>query len=219
MSGWLPEADIAYRWEAELGGRRSPREDSHLALRIDGFWRLLPTTWRPSRSPPPSTTSSGRRAARPCGALRRGLWWNCHRRLLADALVLRREIRVEHLLPDGRITPHEPTEACAGRRPPSSTTSASPRRSAVCPPSCSVERSYPPRLLRRFAEIMGDERPAHRRGAPIAGAGGPRRPDDPQRLFHLGRGGWPRCGSPQLCRRCRLSACDRHRGATRRSSS
>ena len=38
MSGWLPEADIAYRWEAELGGRRSPREDSpHLALRNDGF--------------------------------------------------------------------------------------------------------------------------------------------------------------------------------------
>ena len=33
------------------------------------------------------------------------LWWRCHRRLVADALVARGHA-VEHLAPDGRLTPH-----------------------------------------------------------------------------------------------------------------
>ena len=35
-------------------------------------------------------------------------WWRCHRRLVADALVARGHA-VEHLLPDGRLSPHELT--------------------------------------------------------------------------------------------------------------
>lgn len=38
-----------------------------------------------------------------------GPWWKCHRRLLADALVLHRW-EVAHLMPDGRTTMHEPTK-------------------------------------------------------------------------------------------------------------
>jgi uncharacterized protein (DUF488 family) len=33
------------------------------------------------------------------------LWWQCHRRLLADALVARGH-EVDHILPDGRLEPH-----------------------------------------------------------------------------------------------------------------
>ena len=38
------------------------------------------------------------------------VWWRCHRRLLADHLVLVRGIDVVHLMHDGRHTPHVPTE-------------------------------------------------------------------------------------------------------------
>jgi uncharacterized protein (DUF488 family) len=38
MSEWLPEAGVAYEWEARLGGRRRPSERSrHTALRIAAF--------------------------------------------------------------------------------------------------------------------------------------------------------------------------------------
>jgi uncharacterized protein (DUF488 family) len=36
------------------------------------------------------------------------LWWQCHRRLVADALVAR-GWAVDHIGPDGRLTPHELT--------------------------------------------------------------------------------------------------------------
>ena len=38
------------------------------------------------------------------------VWWRCHRRLLADHLLLIRGIEVVHLMHDGRLTPHAPTE-------------------------------------------------------------------------------------------------------------
>ena len=39
-----------------------------------------------------------------------GLWWRCHRRIIADFAVLARGADVLHLLPDGRLVPHPPTE-------------------------------------------------------------------------------------------------------------
>lgn len=38
------------------------------------------------------------------------VWWRCHRRLLADHLMLVREIDVVHLMHDGRHMPHVPTD-------------------------------------------------------------------------------------------------------------
>ena len=38
------------------------------------------------------------------------VWWRCHRRLLADAAVLRRGADVRHLFHDGREQPHPVTE-------------------------------------------------------------------------------------------------------------
>jgi uncharacterized protein (DUF488 family) len=37
------------------------------------------------------------------------VWWRCHRRLLADAVVLLRDTPVVHLFHDGRLQPHRPT--------------------------------------------------------------------------------------------------------------
>ena len=38
------------------------------------------------------------------------VWWRCHRRLVADAALVVREVPVAHLMPDGRTPPHQPTE-------------------------------------------------------------------------------------------------------------
>ena len=37
------------------------------------------------------------------------VWWRCHRRLVADAALLLRDIDVAHLAHSGRTTPHEPS--------------------------------------------------------------------------------------------------------------
>jgi uncharacterized protein (DUF488 family) len=38
------------------------------------------------------------------------VWWRCHRRLIADYLVLARAEEVVHLMHDGRLTPHHLTD-------------------------------------------------------------------------------------------------------------
>ncbi|HLJ07540.1 MAG TPA: DUF488 domain-containing protein, partial [Acidimicrobiia bacterium] len=50
---------------------------------------------------------AGRRAAVVMCA--EGLWWHCHRRLLADHLVVVEGLSVEHLFHDGRLAPHPVT--------------------------------------------------------------------------------------------------------------
>nr|WP_253905708.1 DUF488 domain-containing protein [Arthrobacter sp. H5] len=34
------------------------------------------------------------------------VWWRCHRRIVADVLVLLHGIDVQHLMPGGRVTEH-----------------------------------------------------------------------------------------------------------------
>ena len=43
------------------------------------------------------------------------MWWRCHRMLLADFLVLVRGTKVRHLLPDGRLQPHRPSDLARRR--------------------------------------------------------------------------------------------------------
>jgi uncharacterized protein (DUF488 family) len=37
------------------------------------------------------------------------VWWRCHRRLISDHAVLLDHVNVLHLMPGGRLTPHQPT--------------------------------------------------------------------------------------------------------------
>ncbi len=108
LSRWLPEHGIAYRWERRLGGFRRPAPDSP-----DVFWREEMFRGYAAHMRTPEFTEavddllgdSGERAVM-CSE---SVWWRCHRRLLADYLLLVREVPVDHLTHDGRITPHEPT--------------------------------------------------------------------------------------------------------------
>jgi uncharacterized protein (DUF488 family) len=111
MAHWLPTRRIAYEWAPALGGRRKPSADSpNVALRnlqfrayadhmaTDGFAAAVDDLL---------VAAAERATAVLCSE---SVWWRCHRRLLADYVVLARELPVEHLMHDGRLVPHPPTD-------------------------------------------------------------------------------------------------------------
>ena len=109
MEGWLPEAGIDYRWERRLGGRRRPAPDSpNVALRHDGFRgyadHMATSAFRESLA---DVLAEPRRSVVLCSE---SVWWRCHRRLLADAATLLERVAVEHLMHDGRLHRHAPTD-------------------------------------------------------------------------------------------------------------
>ncbi len=109
MAQWLPEAGIAYLHIGALGGRRRPAPDSpnnawrneqfaayadHMASDefAEGIAELVDVA---ERSPSAIMCSES-------------VWWRCHRRMVADHLVLVEGLAVEHLFHDGRLVAHEP---------------------------------------------------------------------------------------------------------------
>ena len=38
------------------------------------------------------------------------VWWRCHRRIVADVVALTTDVSVRHLMHDGRLTDHPPSE-------------------------------------------------------------------------------------------------------------
>jgi uncharacterized protein (DUF488 family) len=115
MEEWLPEAGICYRWDKRLGGFRKPGPDSpDVAWREDmfrgyaGYMRSAEFLAAIDRV---LAETAERQVTVMCSE---SLWWRCHRRLLADVLVLSHGIDVRHLRHDGRTEPHRVTE---GARP------------------------------------------------------------------------------------------------------
>ncbi|HET6953558.1 MAG TPA: GNAT family N-acetyltransferase [Acidimicrobiales bacterium] len=110
MAVWLPEAGVAYGWERRLGGRRRPQPGGpNVALRHPAFRAYADHMATPEFAAALTevlTDAAGRTVAVMCSET---LWWRCHRRLLADAAVLGRGARVEHLGHDGRVAPHAVT--------------------------------------------------------------------------------------------------------------
>jgi uncharacterized protein (DUF488 family) len=108
---WMPAAGIGYRWEPDLGGFRRPTPVSpNVALRHPSFRGYADYM---------ATERFGRALARVLGEASREvvavmcaetLWWRCHRRLIADAAVLRFGADVQHLGHDGRLSAHRLTE-------------------------------------------------------------------------------------------------------------
>jgi uncharacterized protein (DUF488 family) len=102
----LEHAGLAYRWLPQLGGRRSPQPESantgwrHSAFRgyadhlasdefADGLFELL-------------MIAGGLRTAVMCAEM---LWWQCHRRLIADVLTTL-NYDVLHIQDDKPAAPH-----------------------------------------------------------------------------------------------------------------
>ena len=110
MEEWLPAAGVDYLWLPALGGRRrSVPSSQHVALRNDAFRAYadhMETAGFVAGVDDLLAYAEDRSLAVMCSE---SVWWRCHRRLLADHLVLVRDVEVHHLMHDGRRTPHQVT--------------------------------------------------------------------------------------------------------------
>jgi uncharacterized protein (DUF488 family) len=110
LERWLPAAGLAYRWERRLGGfRRASPDSPHSALRhpsFRGYADHLGTAEFAEALQGVLTEAGERPVTVMCSET---LWWRCHRRLIADVVVLLHHWDVHHLGHDGRLFDHRPT--------------------------------------------------------------------------------------------------------------
>jgi len=111
MAEWLPAAGLGYRWLRGLGGRRRPVETSrHTALRNDSFRAYADHMGTAEFQDAVDELVSLAAEAPTAVMCSESVWWRCHRRLVADHLVLVRTVPTTHLMHDRRRTEHVPTD-------------------------------------------------------------------------------------------------------------
>lgn len=110
MARWVPSAGIAYSWLEHLGGRRKPDASSpHVGLRNLQFRAYADYMQTPEFSHAVDSLLSEASSHAIAVMCSESVWWRCHRRLLADYLVLIRQVEVLHIFHDSRLTPHPVT--------------------------------------------------------------------------------------------------------------
>jgi uncharacterized protein (DUF488 family) len=113
LAAWLPERGIGYRWEERLGGRRRLVPGAPV---VDGWWTVAQFAAYGAHTRTPEFAAAldevlaGAAGAVVAVMCSESVWWRCHRRLIADVAVLGRGVPVTHLMPDGRLAPHRPSE-------------------------------------------------------------------------------------------------------------
>lgn len=106
---------IAYRWDERLGGRRHLRVDE-LRASPDSWWRVdafrAYAAWTRSAEFRDGFAELLTDIARQPSAIMcsESVWWRCHRRMIADVLTLEAGIKVRHLMHDGSLVEHRPSE-------------------------------------------------------------------------------------------------------------
>ena len=109
------ELGIGYRHDERLGGRRRLAADDDAAS-PDSWWRVAQfrayAAW--TRSPEFRAgldellaDDAARRTAIMCSE---AVWWRCHRRIVADVVSIEHGRRVLHLMHDGSLREHPPSE-------------------------------------------------------------------------------------------------------------
>jgi uncharacterized protein (DUF488 family) len=117
MTQWLGAAGLTYRWTQALGGRRRAVSESHnTALRHPAFRAYADYMETPPfrEALEQVLADASEATAIMCSE---SLWWKCHRRLIADAAELLYHVPVMHLLHDGRLSPHRPTDGVRAAPP------------------------------------------------------------------------------------------------------
>ena len=110
LESFLRLHGIAYRHFPELGGLRKPRPDSiNTAWRVAGFRGYADHMATPAFRAGVETLLHFADADHTTVMCAESLWWQCHRRLLADALVVQ-GVAVYHILPSGPPKAHELSE-------------------------------------------------------------------------------------------------------------
>jgi uncharacterized protein (DUF488 family) len=105
----LAQHGVAYRHMPGLGGRRRPRPDSpNDGWREAGFRAYADYMATPEFSRALSELREFAARAPTAVMCAEAVWWRCHRRLIADALV-HAGVEVRHILSTTRAEPHEMT--------------------------------------------------------------------------------------------------------------
>jgi uncharacterized protein (DUF488 family) len=110
LETWLAANGIAYRHFAALGGLRKPRRDSrNTAWRNAGFQgyadHMQTEDFREGVDAFLAFSATGPT----CAMCAEAVWWECHRRLLSDSLLVR-GVPVRHILTQAEPKPHERSE-------------------------------------------------------------------------------------------------------------
>jgi uncharacterized protein (DUF488 family) len=111
MKRWVPGHGIDYRWERRLGGFRPvPPDSPDVALRnhsFRGYAAHMRTDEFRAALGQLLDAATDERTVVMCSE---SVWWRCHRRLVADAAMLLHGCAVQHVMPDGRLAAHRPTD-------------------------------------------------------------------------------------------------------------
>jgi len=112
MERWIPElSGSAYRWEPKLGGfRKFDSGSPNVALRHPSFRAYADYMETDAFSNALAELLAQAVATRVAILCSETLWWRCHRRLISDAALVLCGFSVEHLMHDGKLHPHVPTE-------------------------------------------------------------------------------------------------------------
>jgi uncharacterized protein (DUF488 family) len=106
----VPAAGIAYSWMKDLGGRRTARRDSpNTGWRVEGFRAYADYMETPQFSAALDELIRTARATPTAYMCAERLWWQCHRRLLSDAMTVR-GLDVLHILDAHKADPHKVTD-------------------------------------------------------------------------------------------------------------
>ncbi len=109
LAAALAQRGVDYRHFAALGGRRTPRPDSmNGAWQHDSF-RGYADNMATAEFQVGLEELLQYASARTAVMCAEAVWWRCHRRLIADALVAR-HVPVFHIMTIERVEPHELTE-------------------------------------------------------------------------------------------------------------
>jgi uncharacterized protein (DUF488 family) len=116
MTKALPKSGIRYVHLPSLGGLRHARKDSTNTgwqnASFRGFADYMQTAGFEQGL---SQLDERRRKRRVCIMCSEAVWWRCHRRMIADALVAR-GIPVRHIMTPTSAKPHELTPFAVVRR-------------------------------------------------------------------------------------------------------
>jgi uncharacterized protein (DUF488 family) len=110
LSALLAEHGIRYQHLPGLGGLRKPRRDSvNTGWRHEGFRGYADYMQTPEFRPAVEKLEEFASVARTTVMCAEAVWWQCHRRLLSDALLVR-GVSIWHILSTLPAKPHELSE-------------------------------------------------------------------------------------------------------------
>lgn len=115
LPGTFTDVGVGYRWDERLGGRRHLTKDQD-AISPDTWWRVAAFRAYAAHT---RTSKFGdavhdlladvahHRTAVMCSET---VWWRCHRRIVADVVMVGHGVPVMHLGHDGRLSAAEPSD-------------------------------------------------------------------------------------------------------------